>query len=397
MTAPGDPAPRQPRALFYVQHLLGIGHLKRAATLSRAMEEVGFAVTIVSGGKAVPGLEIGTADFVQLAPMRSADEHFAVMLDDDDRPIDDSYRLERRDRLLKTVARVRPDLILTELFPFGRRHLRSEIIPLLEAGRALSPRPAIVCSVRDILVEPSKPERGPEMVATITHFYDKVLIHGDPDLVPFEQTFPLASEIAGWLAYTGYIVDPPPPGATESGLGRNEVIVPAGGGALSEPLLTAAISARGKTRLKEVTWRLLAGPSLANDGFERLRSLAGDGVIVERARADFTTLLANCALSISQGGYNTIMDVLAAKVRAVIAPYAGGKETEQTLRASLLRERGALQVVWEDELSPERLACAVDAALDGPRPDAAGIKTDGAAVSAKLLAGLVAARLSAVS
>ena len=120
-------------------------------------------------------------------------------------------------------------------------------------------------------------------------------------------------------------------------------------------------------------------------------------MIVERARADFTTLLANCALSISQGGYNTIMDVLAAKVRAVIAPYAGGKETEQTLRASLLRERGALQVVWEDELSPERLACAVDAALDGPRPDAAGIKTDGAAVSAKLLAGLVAARLSAVS
>jgi len=390
-------APRQPRVLFYVQHLLGIGHLKRAATLSRAMETVGFSVTIVSGGKVVPGLDIGTADFVQLAPMRSADEHFAVMLDDDDRPIDDSYRLERRDRLLETVARVRPDLILTELFPFGRRHLRSEIIPLLETARAQSPRPSIVCSVRDILVAPSKPERAPEMVATIKQFYDKVLIHGDPDLVPFEQTFPLAGEISNWLAYTGYIVDPPPPGATESGLGRDEVIVSAGGGALSEPLLTAAIAARGKTRLKEATWRLLAGPSLAEDGFERLQSLAGDGVIVERARADFTALLANCALSISQGGYNTVMDVLAAKVRAVIAPYAGGKETEQTLRASLLRERGALQVVWEDELTPERLARAVDAALDGPRPDAAGIKTEGAAVSAALLAGLVAARLSAVS
>jgi predicted glycosyltransferase len=120
-------------------------------------------------------------------------------------------------------------------------------------------------------------------------------------------------------------------------------------------------------------------------------------VIVERARADFTTLLANCALSISQGGYNTVMDVLAARVRAVIAPYAGGKETEQTLRAGLLRDRGALQVVWEDELSAGRLASAVEAALDGPRPDAAGIKTDGAAVSARLLAALAAARLSAVT
>ncbi len=241
-------------------------------------------------------------------------------------------------------------------------------------------RAAIVCSVRDILVTPSKPICGPEMVATIKQYYDKVLIHGDPDLVPFEKTFPLAGEIADCLVYTGYIVDPPPPG-----------------GALNEPLLTAAISARGKTRLKEATWRLLAGPSLADDGFQRLRSLAPGGVIVERARADFTALLANCALSISQGGYNTIMSVLAAMVRAVIAPYAGGKETEQPLRADLLRDRGALQAAWEDELSPERLARAVDAALDGPRPDAAGIKTDGASASAALLAGQMTTRLSAVS
>ena len=264
-------------------------------------------------------------------------------------------------------------------------------------GIGLLKRAAIVCSVRDILVAPSKPMCGPEMVATIKQYYDKVLIHGDPDLVPFEKTFPLAGEIANWLAYTGYIVDPPPPGATTNGLGRNDVIVSAGGGALNEPLLTAAISARGKTRLKEATWRLLAGPSLADDGFQRLRSLAPGGVIVERARADFTALLANCALSISQGGYNTIMSVLAAMVRTVISSYAGGKETKQTLRADLLRDRGALQVAWEDELSPERLARAVDAALDGPRPDAAGIKTDGASASAALLAGLVTARLSAVS
>ena len=215
----------------------------------------------------------------------------------------------------------------------------------------------------------------PEMVATIKQYYDKVLIHGDPDLVPFDHTFPLAGDIADWLIYTGYIVDPQPEDAMGSGLGQGEVIVSAGGGALSEPLLTAAIAARAKTRLKDATWRLLAGPSLSDEGFARLQKLAVKGVIVERARADFTVLLANCTLSISQGGYNTVMDVLAAKVRAVIAPYAGGKETEQTLRASLLRDRGALQVVWEEELSPDRLASAVEAALDGPRPDAASINS----------------------
>jgi predicted glycosyltransferase len=32
------PSTHKPKVLFYVQHLLGIGHLKRAVTLSRAME-----------------------------------------------------------------------------------------------------------------------------------------------------------------------------------------------------------------------------------------------------------------------------------------------------------------------------------------------------------------------
>lgn len=390
-------AARRPHALFYVQHLLGIGHLKRAATLSRAMEKAGFFVTIVSGGKTVPGLNIGNAAFVQLSPMRSADEHFAVMLDDDDRPIDDSYRLSRRDRLLETVRSTQPDLVLTELFPFGRRHLRSEIVPMLDAVRNQTPRPRIICSVRDILVEPSKPARAPEMVATVKQYYDTVLVHGDPSLVPFDKTFPLAAEIADKLSYTGYIVDPPPPETVARGIGKDEVIVSAGGGALSEPLLTAALDARAKTRLGDAVWRLLAGPSLPETVFLRLRSAAGPGVIVERARPDFTALLANCALSISQGGYNTVMDVLAANARAVIAPYAGGKETEQTLRASLLSRRGNLEVVWEQDLSADTLARAVDRAFAGPRPDAVGLMTDGATVSAKLLADAVSPMAGALT
>ena len=388
---------RRPHALFYVQHLLGIGHLKRAATLSRAMEKAGFDMTIVSGGKVVPGLDIGAASFVQLAPMRSADELFEVMLDDDDRPVDDTYRTARRDRLLATLEETAPDLVLTELFPFGRRHLRSEIIPMLDAAQAMRPRPVVASSVRDILVEPSKPKRVPEMARWAEQYYDRILIHGDPHLVPFAQTFPLAERIADRLLYTGYIVDPPPADAAKRGLGRHEVIVSAGGGALSEPLLTAAIAARPLTRLRHHVWRLLAGPSLGEAAVGRLRAAAGDGIIVERARPDFTALLANCTLSISQGGYNTVMDVLAARARAVIAPYAGGKETEQTLRASLLSRRGALQVVWEHELSPRTLARAADAALDGPRPDATGIDTNGAATSAAMLADLAASRTVAAT
>jgi predicted glycosyltransferase len=75
-----------------------------------------------------------------------------------------------------------------------------------------------------------------------------------------------------------------------------------------------------------------------------------------------------------------------------VVPYAGGLETEQTLRARLLAERGRLTVVDETALSPAALAAAVDAALDAGRPDAAGIDTGGAAATARILAALAASR-----
>ena len=383
-----------PKVLFYVQHLLGIGHLKRAATLSRAMEAAGFAVTIVSGGKTVPGINIGNAHFIQLPAMRSKDEHFSVMLDDNDQPVDDGLRSARRDMLLDTIATLKPNLVLTELFPFGRRHLRGEIIPMIEAALNLSPQAKIICSVRDILVEPSKKERGPEMVEMVQRYYDHVLVHGDPDLVPFDKTFPLASQIADRLSYTGYIVDPPKNG---SAVGRDEVIVSAGGGALSEPLFSAAIDARPQTVFAKNVWRLLAGPSSPPDAYKRLESRITDGIILERARPDFTSMLANCALSISQGGYNTVMDVLAARTRAVIAPYAGGKETEQTLRARLLSADNLFQVVWEQDLSTETLAKAVNAAAAHGKPSSGGIASDGANKSAALLSNLVGHKASVAS
>ena len=48
------------RVFFYVQHLLGIGHLRRAAVLARALADGGFDVLLVSGG-APEKLDIGRA------------------------------------------------------------------------------------------------------------------------------------------------------------------------------------------------------------------------------------------------------------------------------------------------------------------------------------------------
>ena len=59
------------RVFVYVQHLLGIGHLKRAATLARALCDAGLDVTFASGGDAVPGLAPEGVRLAQLPPGRA--------------------------------------------------------------------------------------------------------------------------------------------------------------------------------------------------------------------------------------------------------------------------------------------------------------------------------------
>ena len=146
------------RVFFYVQHLLGIGHLRRAAVLARALAAGGFDVLLVSGGAPVEGLVLGGARFHQLPPLRAADESLRDLARLDGSPVDEAFQRQRTDGLLGLLRAEAPDVVLTEQFPFGRTRLRFELLPLLEAARGLPKPPLIACSVRDV-VRRARPER----------------------------------------------------------------------------------------------------------------------------------------------------------------------------------------------------------------------------------------------
>lgn len=357
----------RPRIFFYVQHLLGIGHLRRAAAITRALERHGLSVAFVAGGEPVPGLDLGGADVIQLPPARAGDSGFGSIVDEAGRPIDDAWRDRRRVALLAAFERWAPEVVLIELYPFGRRPFRFELRPLLDAAAARRPRPAILCSVRDILVSRNDPQRTAEIVGIIRRRFDLVLVHGDPRLIEFGATFAAADEIAAQLRYTGYVVGESP-AISDSGKGAGEILVSAGGGAVGAPLLRAAIGARPLTRVADQPWRLIAGPNLPEQDFRALTASANANVIIERFRGDFQTLLRNCRLSVSQAGYNTVMELLAAATRAVVVPFAEGGETEQPVRARLLADRGLLTVVDPETLTLASLAAGIDAADRGVRP-----------------------------
>jgi predicted glycosyltransferase len=384
-------------ALLYVQHLLGIGHLMRANALARGLEAAGVRVVLVSGGIPVPVLDVGASRFEQLPPVRAVDETFKNLATQAGEFVDDAWKERRRDRLLQIFDRERPDILITELYPFGRRQMRFELEPLLAAARerrAQAGLPVIASSLRDIVVASSKPGRTAEIIDRARRHYDLVLVHGDEHLIPFERSFPAAAEISDIVRSTGYVVDPVPARQGPGAPGYGEVIVSTGGGAVSDVLLEATVGARRLCRLAELPWRVLVGHNYPEDAFRDCRAGAPTGVRVERARRDFTQLLANCELSISQGGYNTVAEILATGARAVCLPFAGGDETEQTLRCRLLAERRVLHYVEQDAVSAEQVAIAVDRALEARPVDGRIVDTDGASRSAAFLLEAVRSRES---
>ncbi|MBX3454162.1 glycosyltransferase [Ferrovibrio sp.] len=384
------------RVLIYVQHLLGVGHLHRTAAIARALVRDGFETMLVSGGYPDTTLDrLDGIQFRQLPPARAADASFRIILDAHGNQVDEAWWQSRRAALFALSDGFKPDAVLTELFPFARRPMRHELLPWLAHLHEMQPRPLIYSSVRDILVDRPKPQRDLDALNWLRSYYDGAFVHGDPTLIPFERTFPLATTVQDLLIYTGYIVEHAPARATSDG--RDEVLVSAGGGAVGLPLFHAAIAARPLSQAKDATWRLLVSPMEAPDAVAELKARSPAGVIVDQARPDFPAMLQHCRLSISKAGYNTVMETLHARARAVIVPFAGGDETEQALRAELLAARGAMAYLRESELTPQSLAAAIDRALAAPKPQDSHVDLDGAAHTARLLREKLALRKNPIA
>jgi predicted glycosyltransferase len=374
----------RPRLLLHVQHLLGTGHLRRMAAIAEALAARGARTLLVSGGEPVAGLRLGAADFVQLPPARAADTRFKSLVTPDGQAVDAAWKSARVEALLRLEAQFAPDLVLIEHFPFGRRLLEFELLPLIAATRAASRPTRVVSSVRDILVQKPDPARRAAMVARAASLFDHVLFHGDPRLIALTATLPEAAALGERLVATGYVAiaqaEPElAPGSGAIAPGEDEIVVSAGGGGVGRRLLDCALAARTLSRHRHRTWRILS----AQTG---LAARIEPGLVVEPNRPDFPTLLARAMLSVSQAGYNTVVDLLAARTRAVLVPFDQDGESEQTVRAHALAARGLATTLREATLSPDMLAHAIDraAALARPTHD---IDLGGAASSAELLIG----------
>ncbi|MCG5474154.1 MAG: glycosyl transferase [Sinorhizobium fredii] len=368
------------RVFFYVQHLLGIGHLARASRIAKALLARGFDVTMVTGGLPVPGFPQEGVRTVVLPPVTAGDKGFSGLADVEGNPVTAAFQEHRKGMLLEALRFSEPDVVIIEAFPFGRRQMRFELLPLLDAIEAMERRPLVATSLRDILQERVKPGRAEETVELVKKHFDLVLVHGDPAFARLEETFPLASEIADRVAYTGLVAPPPPDDPAE----RFDVLVSAGGGAVGKELIGAALGA-ARILPPELRWCLVTGPNLPQSDFDELAAAAPDGVGLFRFRRDFASLLAGARLSVSQAGYNTVCDILRAGCNSLLIPFTAGGETEQSTRAMRLERLGLAAVLPEEGITPQELARQVETLLARSKPEIPPLDLDGADSTATIL------------
>ncbi len=377
------------KVLIAVTHLLGAGHLSRALTLARAFVAEGHAVTVLSGGMPVTQFDTDGIALRQLPPLRSDGTNFTRLLTAKGDKVDTDYLTRRLLDITHTVAEFDPDIVITELFPFGRRVLRTEFMVLVNSARFCNPYSIILASVRDILAPPSTREKAQKTERIVQKLYDGVLVHSDPTSTPLEQSWPVTPALQEKLLYTGYVA-PPPAGPHPDRLGQGEVIVSAGGGSVGRHLFTAAVAA---ARLSPtLRWRVLVGGGNAQAVVAELSAKAPPNIILEPARPDFRQMLTHAACSVSMCGYNTALDLLQAGTPSLFIPFDEGGEVEQTLRAESLSHLPMMQMLRAADLTPERLLQEVEVQAKLPRGKVPDLRFNGAQESVRIACGIAEGR-----
>ena len=380
---------RPPRLTFYVMHLLGVGHIHRVRRLVECMVNRGILVDIIYGGTPT-NIEFATSEIFCLPPISARDATYSEYVDSSGVPVTPDYLESRRRSLLDYFATLETDVLVTEMFPFGRRIVRDEILALLSEARSRPTPPLVISSVRDIL-ENRRRVRHEESLQIIRDYFDYVLVHSDPGLIDFGATFPFTDEIESNLFYTGFVA--PSSSSSPSSTGNSyDIIVSAGGGGFGYELLTATLQVSGREEWSSMRWCISMGSEMGLSNHESLTSMAPPHVTLVERLDDLTDYMRHARLSISQCGYNTAMDVLGAysagDCRAVFVPYDVSGQTEQLRRSELLSSSGFGVHLPHSDLTPDTLSESMSSSLSLPRPDIS-VDLDGCDRTTKIILDLL--------
>ncbi len=348
------------KVMFYCQHTLGIGHLIRSMEIVRLLVK-DFQVCFIDGGEVIEGFKIpAEVELVNLLPIKTDTEFKQLEAIGSSQTINEILE-NRKNQLLSVFKQYQPDILIIELFPFGRNKFAPELIPLVEAAR--STKTIVVSSLRDIGITKKDKIAYEERVCQIMNqYFDVLLIHSDPKLIQLEESFERVSDIKSQVYYTGYVAQPSQVYRKNKKQDKPIILVSVGGGRFGHDLLESLVKTAPilKQRIPHHV-QVFTGPFIPEEVFTKLQNLAADqtNITIEKYTSEFLSYMENADLSISMSGYNTTMNILITGVKAMMMAFLGSGDREQTMRAEKLEKLGRIKVIRTEDLEPKKFASQI--------------------------------------
>ncbi|MEL6816661.1 MAG: glycosyltransferase [Cyanobacteria bacterium J06598_3] len=144
------------------------------------------------------------------------------------------------------------------------------------------------------------------------------------------------------------------------------IVVSVGGGRFGHDLL-ACVVATAEILERQIPHQIqmFTGPFMPGNKFWALKAAACDrtNLKIHRYTPNLLAYMEKADLSISMSGYNTTMNILTTGTRAMMMPFAGNGDQEQTMRVQRLAQLGKARRLYPEDLAPKRFADAVIAHL----------------------------------
>jgi len=353
------------RVLVYSHDTFGLGHLRRCLSLIRTLcaRHPRASALLVTGSPMVHRYPMPSgADYVKLPALRKveSEQYEARTL----HIAGSEIRTMRSNLILHTLRDFDPNVLLVDHSPTGSK---GELLPALEW---LSERGGCtrILGLRDILDEPESVKelwRRTGVYEVLRKHYDHLVVYGNRSVYDPPARYDFPPDVAARTRFLDYVCDKsaleePAPVAD----GKPLVVVSIGGGDGGGETVILPFLEMMRRHRAELDFRaeILTGPFVEPELEARARALA-DGLPVEiRGFVPSTAPLFRAAeLVVATTGYNTTTDLMLHARAALFIPRVMYRQ-EQLLRAERLAALDIADYLAPDEVTPERLFHAVQAA-----------------------------------
>jgi predicted glycosyltransferase len=378
---------------------MGMGHLVRSLAVAGALTER-FRVMVLNGGRMPKAIYVPPGVQVVNMPPLGVNEVNQIVSHDGRTSVERA--LDCRKKMIRTcLDNLHPGVVLVELFPFGRKNFAVELLPLLQEARSDETRALVVCSVRDILSgkKENQQKSDDRAAALVNEYFDVVLVHSDPSFARFNESFHPTVALKVPLIHTGFVAQRAQVTSIFPST-RKRIVVSAGGGVAGEALLRMAIEAHDHFDDPEIEMKLIGGPFLPGEAWNKLRALARGKPQLSLVKyvPNLFEEMRGAAASVSQAGYNTCIDIVRAGVPALVVPFAKDNDGEQYKRALRLQHLGAVRMLREKDHSPARLAAEIQELMKfkvtNPKLDLNGAQTSADVIETMLTSTNTKARVA---